>query len=122
MKICFLKHSLFFVSILLAGGCSNTNMEDLTDPIAADLITYTEHVQPIIANNCVHCHADPPVNGAPIRLTTYEAVKEATQNRGLLDRVQRQEGEPGAMPLGGPRLPQELIDVMLRWEIDGLAE
>lgn len=122
MKTFCLKNLVLFAGVLFASACSSSSTDDLVEPVEEDLITYTEHVRPIIQNNCVRCHADPPVNGAPMRLTTYEAVKNAVETRGLLDRIQRQEGEPGAMPLGGPRLPQELIDIILEWEADGLME
>lgn len=123
------KKYLNFVSVgvisLFSMACTHESIDDLvepTNPEETDLITYTEHVRSIIQNNCVMCHANPPVNGAPMSLTTYSDVKNAVQNRGLLDRIQRLEGEPGAMPLGGPRLPQSLIDVIVKWNTDGLKE
>ena len=40
----------------------------------------------------------------------------------ILDRVSLQAGEAGAMPLGGPRLPQQSIDLIQQWIDDGLLE
>jgi len=40
----------------------------------------------------------------------------------LLDRISREEGASGAMPLGGPRLPQNTIDLIFQWNEDGLLE
>jgi hypothetical protein len=122
MKKVISKWGMLSVAIFFAVACANDSTDDLVEPVEVDLITYTEHVRPIVQNNCVRCHADLPLNGAPMPLTTYGDVKNAVENRGLLDRIQRQEGEPGLMPLGGPRLPQELIDVILEWEADGLVE
>jgi len=48
-------------------------------------------------------------------LTTYEKVKDAVLNRNLLNRISRAEGTSGAMPLGGPRLPQNSIDAINEW-------
>lgn len=108
--------------IIWISACTKTELNDLIEPSSEDLITYTENVRPIILNNCIVCHSDPPVNNAPMALTTYSKVKNAIENRGLLDRIQRQAGAPGAMPLGGPRLPQNLINIILRWKEDGFIE
>ena len=55
-------------------------------------------------------------------LVTYSQVKESLLNGGLLDRISRQTGESGLMPQGGPRLPQNSIDVVTQWQTDGLQE
>ena len=55
-------------------------------------------------------------------LVTYAQVKDAVQNQGLIDRITRQNGQSGLMPLGAPRLPQTTIDVVIQWNADGLQE
>jgi hypothetical protein len=55
-------------------------------------------------------------------LTTFMDVKTSVENRGLLDRITRNEGAGGLMPLGGPRLPQASIDLLVQWDDDGLLE
>lgn len=122
MKNNFLKKIIVLAWTFSILGCTTASTDDLIDPMEVDLTTYTEHVQPIITNNCITCHSNPPVNGTSMPLTTYEFVKNAVETRGLLDRIQRQEGQPGAMPNGGPRLPQPLIDLIVQWEADGLLE
>lgn len=104
-------------------GCTSTSTEDLIDmePIPT-LVTYTNSVKTIIDNNCISCHSNPPTNGTPISLTTYLGVKNAVENSNLLSRISRQTGEAGAMPAGGPRLPQNLIDEIEQWVTDGLLE
>ncbi|AWI27222.1 hypothetical protein [Flavobacterium pallidum] len=108
---------------LLLAACTNDSPEDLLDgqPITGT-VTYNANVKPIITNNCLFCHTSPPVNGAPMQLTTYEDVKNAVLNRGLLNRISRQNGEEGLMPNGGPRMPQHNIDVINQWLEDGLLE
>jgi len=68
------------------------------------------------------CHASTPQNGAPMPLVTYAQVKQAVQERGLLDRISRAQGTPGMMPNGGTRLPQNQIDLISQWEEQGLQE
>lgn len=107
---------------LILCGCANDSTDDLTDFVPVDNVTYTNTVKSIIDNNCLFCHAAVPVNGAPMSLTTYEKVREAVQNRGLLDRISRAQGSPGMMPNGGTRLPQNQIDLIFQWSQQGLQE
>jgi hypothetical protein len=78
---------------MLFAACTNDSPEDLFEggPIYGN-VTYNANVKTIITNNCIRCHNAPPVNGAPMQLTTYEDVKNAVLNRGLLDRISRQNG------------------------------
>ncbi|AWA31431.1 hypothetical protein HYN48_07135 [Flavobacterium magnum] len=111
-----------FTGILIS-ACSNDSPDDLikAQP-GTETVTYVANVKPIITNNCLSCHTSPPVNGAPMQLTTYEDVRNAVLNRGLLNRISRQNGEQGLMPNGGPRMPQHNIDVINQWVEDGLVE
>jgi mono/diheme cytochrome c family protein len=113
--------ALLGVSVLLC-GCVNDSPADLTEPIPEETITYTEHVRTIINNNCIVCHGTIQANGAPMALTTYNAVKDAVEHRGLLDRISRPQGTPGMMPNGGTRLPQNQIDLIAAWANQGLQE
>ncbi len=112
---------LVFSSLLLA--CTNDNPETLMEDIAIEgTITYNQNVKSIIDNNCIRCHASTPLNGAPMPLVTYNQVKEAIQNRALLTRISLNNGSSSLMPQGGPRLPQATIDIIVKWQQDGLLE
>ncbi|OCB71428.1 Cytochrome C oxidase, cbb3-type, subunit III [Flavobacterium glycines] len=112
---------LIFSGFLMA--CSNENSETLMDntPIQG-VVTYKQNVKSIIDNNCISCHGATPANGAPMSLVTYSQVKNAMQNRGLLNRISLNNGNSLLMPQGGPRLPQTTIDVVAKWQQDGLLE
>lgn len=103
-------------------GCANDSTNDLILPPNAPLSqpTYTNNVAAVINNNCIGCHAATPINNAPMPLVTYEQVKQAVQERGLLDRISRPQGAEGMMPNGGTRLPQSTIDMMVQWRDQGL--
>lgn len=104
-------------------GCTNENPDTLEDKTTnPNSITYNQNVKSIIDNNCIRCHASTPLNGAPMSLVTYNQVKEAIQNRGLLNRISFNNGNTSLMPQGGPRLPQATIDIMIKWQEDGLLE
>ncbi len=112
--------SILLVVILFS--CTNTSEEDLIDatPITT-FVTYTDNVKSIIDNNCIVCHNNPPENGAPMSLLTFENVKDAVNNRDLIERIST--NDLGfMMPFGGPRLPQNLIDIVVQWQDDGLLE
>ncbi len=115
--------SYLLIGLLILTSCSSSTYDDVEeeqDPIP-ETVTYVD-VKPTIDQFCVSCHGNPTENGAPNSLVTYENVLDAVQNRGLLDRISRNEGEDGIMPLGGPRLPQTTIDLFFQWEEDGLLE
>lgn len=110
------KNYLIILSCFAAfSSCTTDSLSDLGEPNNTLEITYTSTVKSIIDNNCITCHGNVPTNGAPMSLTTYENVKDAVLNRNLLDRISRSEGTSGAMPLGGPRLPQNDINAVTTW-------
>ena len=78
---------LIITAFLGTISCTNNSEDDLTNPIVLGNTRYSENVKPIIDNNCISCHGATPSNGAPMSLVTYAQVKEAVQNRGLLDRI-----------------------------------
>lgn len=88
-----------------------------TDPVAT---TYAKNVKSIIDGNCIGCHQTG--RSAGFRpLTTYAEVKAAVENAGLLNRIQLQTGQQGIMPQAG-RMSQANIDVIVKWNTDGLKE
>jgi uncharacterized membrane protein len=114
--------------ILMAGivltSCTSSTYDDIEPEdleISSELVVYAD-VKVIIDNACNNCHSSPPQNGAPMSLTAFMDVKTSVENRGLIDRITRNEGAGGLMPLGGPRLPQASIDLIVQWNEDGLLE
>lgn len=122
MKKQSIKLIILALFSLLLNSCTNDSLSDLTTVEDIESVTYTQNVKSIIDNNCIVCHGSTPTNGAPMSLTTYTFVKQAVINRGLLDRISRAEGTSGAMPFGGPRLSQTNINVIIKWNTDGLQE
>ncbi len=102
-------------------SCSSESTNDLTNSIP-ERVSYTKDIKPITDANCIPCHNNPPLNGAPMSLLTKLQVQDAIVNRGLLDRISRPQGAPGMMPNGGTRLPQSSIDIIKKWQTDGFLE
>lgn len=114
-----------FIALLILASCSSVSENDLIEPLIiepGETVNYIEDIQPIMENNCTFCHSSPPVNGAPNSLITYNDVVNSINNGSLIDRISRESGETGAMPLGGTKLPQNLIDLVIQWQTDGLLE
>lgn len=89
-----------------------------TDPTTT--ISYTKNVKSIVDANCISCHSSG--KSAAFRpLTTYAEVKAAVENTNLLSRIQLQSGQQGLMPQGG-RMSQTNIDLIVKWNTDGLKE
>jgi len=117
-----MKKFLYIISICISiMGCAHDSEDDLIDSTPLpDLVTYVGDVKSIIDNNCLNCHGNPPTNGAPIPLVSYNNVKNAVINSNLIGRING--SSPPLMPQGGPKLPQNLIDIIIEWEADGLFE
>lgn len=115
-----IKFSFLIVTLLLFVSCSSDSEDDITQP-PQGTVTYVGNVKAIIDNNCLGCHTDPPVNGAPFALTNYTQV---SSNAALiLTAISKPTGAAGAMPPGtGPRLPQATIDIIDQWIQDGTLE
>jgi len=89
-----------------------------TNPTTA--VTYNKDVKSIIDANCISCHSSG--RSAAFRpLTTFAQVKAAVESAGLLNRIQLQNGQQGLMPQGG-RMAQANIDLIVKWNTDGLKE
>ncbi len=114
---------LLYFFLLMLSSCSDTTYDDIqaNEDTNSDLVTYQD-VKPIIDNNCLNCHSNPTQNGAPMSLVTYEEVKNSVLNSNLIDRISRNDGADGLMPQGGPRLSQDLINIVIQWELDALLE
>lgn len=111
---------LFFAGFLLL-GCTTDSVSDLAEITTNETVSYTNDVKPIIDNNCISCHSDPTNFGAPNPLTTYENTKTSVLNN-LINRISRPTGTSGAMPLGGSRLSQNEINIIIAWQISNFPQ
>ena len=103
-------------------GCTTDSVSDLSPIETIDEVSYLRDVKPIIDSKCNNCHGNPPTFGAPSSYTTYENVRTAVLNQGLIDRITRPENTSGAMPLGGPRLSQNEINIIIQWSEEGFTQ
>ncbi|WP_347217832.1 hypothetical protein [Chryseobacterium sp.] len=97
-------------------ACESRTYEEISEnkPIILP-VKYTTDIKPIIDNNCIGCHSA----GSFKPLATYDQVKSNID--GILDRIQRPNGDPEKMPKGGS-LSATQINIFIKWKADGLTE
>lgn len=83
---------------------------------AVPKVTFASHVQPIIQTKCTPCHT----GGKQETLNTYASAKDHIDE--MLERIQKNPGEKGFMPMKHPKLPDSTIQVFMKWKNDGLLE
>lgn len=116
------KLLILFVMLFLLASCTNDSESDVIDNVTPASITYTNSIKSIMDTNCISCHGTSPTNGASISLKTYQNVKDAELNFGLILRISKAQGSAGMMPNGGTRLPQSKIDEVINWKNNGFKE
>jgi hypothetical protein len=99
-------------------NCSTNSTDDLVGPIPVN-VTYENDVKSIIESNCIACHQEPSMGGTLISLADYEKVKQAVVSKELINRISRAQGSEGMMPQGGMKLPQNKIDIIVKWKDQG---
>ncbi|AZA80800.1 hypothetical protein C1637_11740 [Chryseobacterium lactis] len=103
-------------AVVMLVACESRTYEEISDntPITVP-VNYTQDVKPIVDNNCIGCHSA----GSFKPLVTYDQVKNNID--GILDRIQRPNGDPLKMPKGGS-LSATQINIFTKWKADGLTE
>ncbi len=117
-------YGILIIGLSLYFNCTSVSEEDLIDNTPPPvLVSFEEDIKPIFDNNCILCHGDVPQNfGAQTSLRNYDEIVFGIENNNLIPRIEAQPGEPGAMPLTGQRLPQNLIDLVIQWQEEGLMD
>ena len=111
----------WLVVCMFIGGCAEDDYITSTPPAggAGDTgapggnpggVGYSD-VAPILAAHCLGCHSDPPRNGAPISLATYEAASVKA------DRIVARavDADPSPMPPGGTVLSDLEASMLVAW-------
>ncbi|MBL3550480.1 hypothetical protein JML65_23185 [Chryseobacterium sp. KMC2] len=111
-----LTYLVILSSVGILNSCDSRTYEEISDNTPITLpVKYTADVKPIIDNNCIGCHSA----GSFKPLVTYDQAKNNID--GILDRIQRPNGDPEKMPKGGS-LSATQINIFIKWKADGLTE
>lgn len=123
---------LFFLfSTAFLSGCYYDNEEELyptntnTNSAACDTVSikYTTQIAPIMTQKCNGCHdaANYASSGNSIQLDTYQTLKNAINNKGLVKTIEQTDPNNFTpMPLVGDKLEQASIDLINQWIANGM--
>ncbi|WP_370478228.1 hypothetical protein [Tamlana flava] len=112
------------IMALMIFGCSSSSTEDLNDqnpnpdPNPITKVTYDADIKSIISSRCIGCHGNPPTQGAPFSLTTYNDVKSRVA--GIISRIKSSSNPMPPAP-NSPLTPAQ-IELIEKWQADGLLE
>ncbi len=109
-------------SLLTVAGCSTKddeeNMTPDPEPIPNEnAVSFASQIKPIIEQNCTPCHVE---GGDRTNYTMFANAKSNVD--GILNRINRNQGDTGLMPNGGQKLSEDKINLIQKWKDDGLAE
>jgi hypothetical protein len=110
-----MRHSIILFALVAAAA---------SPVLKAEPVTFTEHVAPIIFNNCTVCHR--PGQGAPFSLTNYEEVRK--RGKFIVDVTADRYMPPWHAAPGGPafkderRLTEAQIEMLSQWVASGMTE
>jgi len=76
----------------------------------ASQVSFTTDIKPILTGNCTGCHSN---------YNDYNPTKTDVDK--ILNRIQRQQGSTGFMPQGGQALTAAQIELIKKWQAEGLA-
>lgn len=113
-----LKKAIAILIIGLFGtSCTKAIIDENGSTTTSDTITYTEHIQPIMFNNCTTCHAgETPLGG--LDLSSYATVRTSTEYGNLIDRINN---VSNPMPASG-LLPENKRQMLGKWSENGFLE
>ncbi|HCM34765.1 hypothetical protein [Chryseobacterium sp.] len=114
-----MKKLIYLLTIssgLIIIACESRTYEEISDNTPVILpVKYISDIKPIMDNSCNGCHSA----GSFKPLVTYDQVKNNIE--GILDRIQRPNGDPLKMPKGGSFSATQ-INTFIKWKADGLTE
>lgn len=108
----------FLYTVLLAGvSCAEDSQEALQIELEeGQVVTFEGDVRQLISEDCLNCHTNPPQNGAPFPLITFDEVMGRAN-----DISNSINGRTVLMP-PGINLPQSRINIIDTWIAQGLIE
>lgn len=102
----------------VSGGVTGNKITIVVTVESGQKITYISDIKPIMINNCGSCHLSG--GSHPKKFDNYTTTKSNINE--ILKRVQQSKGSDGFMPQGGSKLSTTDIELLKKWQADGLAE
>lgn len=113
---------ILLLVVVMAGGCYYDVEEELYPSLdcATEGVTYSQTVQPLLAEHCLSCHSA-AANFGGVTLEGYERVL-ASVNSGELLGVLRHTPGFSPMPNNAPQLPECEIEKIATWIDQGAPQ
>jgi mono/diheme cytochrome c family protein len=106
------------ITLLLVGSVSLFQYCSSTKKAAAPVATYDKDILPVIQASCAPCHIAGKGNKLPI--DNYAKAKEFAAD--IIERIQKNPGDHGFMPMRNPKLSDATIALFVAWKDGGLQE
>jgi uncharacterized membrane protein len=116
IKILKMKKYILIMSVLVMAIASCSKKEE-TKPQEETKVKYKNDEYNVMNNNCITCHSG-NTPSAGLDLSTYENVKNATQNSTLLQRVN--DANAPMPPVG--LMPEDKRKLLSDWKNQGYLE
>ncbi len=119
-----MKFFSFFLTLMIItafAACSKKSNPGKTaaEEVKIKPVTYTGDIMPLIAAKCSPCHL-PSKGGNKANFESYEGVKKYGAE--LLARVIKAPTERGFMPKMNPKLSEDEIALIRKWNEQGMLE
>jgi hypothetical protein len=105
---------LTLVIVIAFAACSQKN-----NPAKVKSVTYSGDILPLLQAKCTPCHL-PSKGGNKVNFENYEVAKKYGAE--LLTRVTKAPTDRGFMPKMNPKLSEDEIAVIRKWNEQGLLE
>lgn len=112
-----MKLNSFFLILLISisfCSCRKDKVQVLPPEQCADTVYFSTQILPMIQNNCVGCHS--VGNGSVVELTNHTQI---SANANQCFNSITASGGFMLMPIGGPPLPDSLIEIFNCWIVQG---
>ena len=112
-----MKYFSFVLTLIIFIGFAACSKK--SNPAKVKSITYTGDVMPLLQAKCTPCHM-PSKGGNKANFENYEGAKNFGAE--LLARVMKAPTERGFMPKMNPKLSEDEIAVIRKWNEQGMLE
>ena len=106
---------LLFTAITLFQFCSSSKK---TTAASAPVTTYEGNIKPVIEASCAPCH----IAGKGNKKALDNFANASAEADEMIERIQKNPGDHGFMPMRNPKLPDSSIAIFVDWKKTGLKE
>lgn len=114
--------ALTLVTLIIFASCAKKTTSagsSTTEAAKPKATSYTTDVLPLLQAKCTPCHF-PSKGGNKANFETYATASK--YGAAMLERVQKNPGERGFMPMRNPKISETEIATIKKWIEGGLAE